>query len=152
VRDQLAPQQITFPAVGSAGLYPDIKQYGGQQVVNGVQAHAYAEQFIARHLQTIGGGKTYSQLSAVSNANPSDTKAAAMVQTYFRGMMLRSTLDEAYAWWMVGVYASYAAIGLALAALIVLGALVFEGTQAIRARRVVVEKVRAVAPRPALQV
>ncbi len=60
IRDQLVAQQIYFPAAGSAALpaaeFPDLQQYGGQQVDNGVKAQAYATGFIGRHLKGVAGG------------------------------------------------------------------------------------------------
>jgi hypothetical protein len=130
VRDQLAAQQIYFPAAGSAALdpkvYPTLQQYAGQQLLTGDQAQVYANDFIGHHLQAIAGGKTYSQVSALAQANPTDTKLAAQVQTLFRGETLRGLLLNGYGWWQVGQYALYAAIGLLIAAIVVLGALVFE--------------------------
>lgn len=113
VRDQLAAQQIFFPPAGSEGLpaaeYPDLQQYGGQQVVDGEMARAYSD-FIASHIATIGGGKTYSQLSTESRANPADTELAGAVQTVFRGETLRGLLLNAYAFGTMGTIAGYAAI------------------------------------------
>src|SRR5438046_1066007 len=62
ITGQLAQQQITFPADQKSGLPADLQQYAGQQVLNGYQAHAYAEQFIALHLSQMGDpkGKPYS--------------------------------------------------------------------------------------------
>ncbi|NUR93740.1 MAG: hypothetical protein HOV67_00635, partial [Kribbellaceae bacterium] len=67
VHDQLAAQQIYFPKAGSESLNdpavkPYLSQYAGQQLVNGAQAEAYANHYIAVHIQSIGGGKTYAQL------------------------------------------------------------------------------------------
>ena len=56
VHDELAPQLIYFPANAQQGLPSDLSQYAGQQVLNGDQAHAYAEKFIGLHLQEIGQG------------------------------------------------------------------------------------------------
>jgi len=47
-----------------------MRQYGGQQLTTGAQAEVYADHFIANHLKVIGGGKTYSQLSAEAIAQP----------------------------------------------------------------------------------
>jgi hypothetical protein len=44
-------------------------------------------------------------------------------------------LLNAYGWWTIGTYALYAAIGLALAAFAVLGALAFEIFLAVRDAR-----------------
>src|SRR5215469_1322 len=90
VTQQLTEQQITFPAADSAAikaLPPDdaaaMKVYAGQLMTNGAQAKTYADHFIAVHLKEIGGGKTYSQLSAEALANPSDQKLAAQADTVF---------------------------------------------------------------------
>jgi hypothetical protein len=107
-------------------VYPTLQQYAGQQLLTGDQAQVYANDFIGHHLQAIAGGKTYSQVSALAQANPTDTKLAAQVQTLFRGETLRGLLLNGYGWWQVGQYALYAAIGLLIAAIVVLGALVFE--------------------------
>ena len=154
VHDQLASQQIYFPVKGSPALdpkaFPDLQQYAGQQVVNGDQAKAYSDGFIQRHLDKLAGGETYAQLSAESQANPSDTKLAAQVATMFKGTTLRGMLLNAYAWWQVGVFAFYAAIGLGMATLIMFAALAFEVAVALRGRPMAAPA-PAVAPRTALQ-
>lgn len=114
VHDQLAAQKIFFPAANSTGFeaknFPALQQYGGQQLVTGAQAEAYANHYIAVHIDAIGGGKTYSQLSAESRANPTDTKLAGTVDTVFRGETLRGLLLNAYAFGTIGRIAGYAAI------------------------------------------
>ena len=114
VHDQLAAQKIFFPPAGSEGLdaktYPGLQQYGGQQLVTGEQAKAYADQYIAKHLEEMTGGKTYSQLSTESRANPDDQKLAGMVQTVFRGETLRGLLLNAYAFGTMGTIAGIAAV------------------------------------------
>ena len=42
---------------------PYLQKYAGEEMATGAQAEAYANHFIAVHLQEIGGGKTYSELS-----------------------------------------------------------------------------------------
>src|ERR1700674_4573354 len=76
VHDQLVPQKIVFPAANSPALLPGIKQYAGQQLVNGAQAKAYANNFINVHLSKIAGGQTYAQVSAASLAEPKNAKLA----------------------------------------------------------------------------
>ncbi|TAM91344.1 MAG: hypothetical protein EPN43_04435 [Jatrophihabitans sp.] len=85
-----------------------MQQYAGQQLLTGDQAGTYANHFIAVHLQEIGAGQTYSQLSAKSNANPTDQKLAGQVQTMFRGETLRGLLLNAFAF---GKMATIAGIG-----------------------------------------
>ena len=87
VQGQLAAQQIFFPpaaafAHAKAGteitpsMIPSVSQYAGQQMLTGQQAEAYADHFIAVHIQNMAGGKTYSQLSAESLAQPNNTALA----------------------------------------------------------------------------
>src|SRR5665213_1035715 len=100
VKTQLAEQKIFFPAqaafahakVGTEitpSMIPSVSQYAGQQMLTGAQAEAYADDFIAVHLQEIGGGLTYSQLSAKAMADPTNTALAGQVETVFKGTMLR---------------------------------------------------------------
>jgi hypothetical protein len=136
VHNQLAQQQITFPSATAfthpvAGgeitpsMIPVVSQYAGQQLVSGQQAEVYADHFIAVHLQEIGAGQTYSQLSsaalALPKGSPAYTAAEAKVQTVFQGTTLRGLLLEAYAFWQMGQIALYAAIAcFALAALMLI--------------------------------
>jgi len=115
VRAQLSQQQIFFPKAGDpqlkeAEIGPYLTKYAGQQLTNGAQAEAYADHFIKVHLEKIGGGQTYAQLSAQSNANPTDTKLAGQVQTMFRGETLRGLLLNGFAFWKMGQIAFIAAI------------------------------------------
>ena len=127
VTQQLTEQQIVFPAADSAAikaLPPDdaaaMKVYAGQLMTNGAQAKTYADHFIAVHLKEIGGGKTYSQLSAEALANPTDQKLAAQADTVFKGTTLRGLLLNAYAFWQIGQLALIASIVAFVAGVIVL--------------------------------
>jgi hypothetical protein len=82
-------------------MIPSVSQYAGQQMLTGQQAEAYADHFIAVHIQNMGAGKTYSQLSAESIAQPGNTQLATTVSTVFKGETLRSMLLNAYGWWKV---------------------------------------------------
>jgi hypothetical protein len=115
VHSQLSAQHIYFPASGSSELAspkigPYLNQYAGQLMTNGGQAEAYANHFIAVHLQGIGNGKTYSELSAAAMASPKNTALEAQVQTVFQGTTLRGLLLNAYGWWQIGQIALIAAI------------------------------------------
>ena len=142
ISTELTAQQIYFPPAASKGLpvdtMADLQQYGGKQVVDGDMARAYANGFIGRHLDKVANGLTYSQVSSQAQANPTDTKLAGQVQTLFRGETLRGLLLNAYGWWTIGTYALYAAIGLAVAAGVVLVAFALEVFLAIRSRKVTV--------------
>ena len=127
VQNQLSAQQIYFPpqaafAHAKAGteitpnMIPSVSQYAGQQMLTGQQAEAYADHFIAQHITDMSGGKTYSQLSAESIAQPTNAKLASLVAGVFKGETLRSMLLNAYGWWKVSqitYIASLAAFGLA---------------------------------------
>jgi len=117
VSSQLSAQKIVFPTTSNPEfkILPKADQaamapYAGELMTNGAQAEAYANHFIARHLYLIGGGKTYSQLSTLSRANPTNTKLASEVQTVFQGTTLRSMLLEAYGFWQFGQIALISAI------------------------------------------
>ncbi len=123
VQSQLAAQQITFPpaaafAHAKAGteitpsMIPSVSQYAGQQLLTGQQAEAYADHFIAVHIAEMGGGKTYSQLSAESLAQPNNTTLANTVATVFKGETLRSMLLNAYGWWKVSQITYIASLAL----------------------------------------
>ena len=118
VHDQLVPQKIFFPAAGSPELLPGVKQYAGQQLVNGSQAKAYANNFINVHLSKVAGGQTYAQVSAAAIAAPTNAKLAEEKATLFQGETLRSILLSAWGWSLVGTIATLAGL-----LLIVLGAI-----------------------------
>jgi len=115
VTSQLSAQKIVFPTKSN----PEFKalppadaaamgQYAGQTMTTGAQAKVYADNFIAFHLSKMGG--TYSQLSAKSLAQPTNTKLAALVDVVFKGTTLRSMLLTAYAFWQISVIALWGAI------------------------------------------
>ena len=153
IHDELVSQQIYFPgtdqikaggALDPAEFPAEIRDYAGTQVDNGDKARVYANDFIAKHLQGVANGETYSQVSTQLIAD--NAKLAAMSQddpgyaalqqrintesaqrtTLFQGDTLRSSLLNAYGWYTFGTYTIWAGIGLMLAALVVLGALAFE--------------------------
>src|SRR5271165_5988641 len=97
VHQQLAEQQIVFPAKGSpalapAAIGPYLNKYAGQQLLSGPQAKAYADHFIAVHLSEVAGGKTYSQVSTAALANPNDATLKGQEATLFQGTTLRGLL------------------------------------------------------------
>jgi hypothetical protein len=93
-------------------------------MLTGQQAEAYADHFIAVHLSEIGGGKTYSQLSTESQAQPKNVALAGQVATVFKGETLRSMLLNAYGWWKVSQITYIAALAaFALGGLTLIGSL-----------------------------
>jgi hypothetical protein len=115
VTDQLSAQQIYFPEAGSdslapADIGPYLNQYAGEQLTTGAQAEAYANHFIAVHLNEIGGGQTYAQLSAKAMADPNNEELAGQVATMFKGETLRGLLLNAYAFDTMATVAFWAGI------------------------------------------
>ncbi len=115
VHDQLAAQQIFFPEKGSQALAsPDIgpylNQYAGQQLTTGEQAKAFADHYIAVHLKEVAGGKTYSQVSAEAQADPTNVALQKQADTLFKGETLRGLLLNAYAFGKIAEIALVAAI------------------------------------------
>lgn len=131
VGTELTGQRIYFPPKGSPALspaeFPDLQQYAGQLVDNGAKAKAYANGFIARHLEKVAAGKTYSEVSTLAMQNPTNAALQQQKQTLFQGETLRGLLlGDGYAYWTFGQIAEYAAIA-AFAAAGVMAVLVLLG-------------------------
>lgn len=135
VQSQLTAQQISFAPKGSEGLPADIQSYGGTQVVDGNQARVFAG-YIAGHVSgtlkgaaagdpRLDGVNTYSQISSVSRANPGDKKLQGLVDTVFRGEMLRSSLLGAWGWWTLATIMLWSGVALIAYAVIAAGTLVW---------------------------
>ncbi|MGH7764487.1 MAG: hypothetical protein ACREOM_08735, partial [Candidatus Dormibacteraceae bacterium] len=174
VRDELTAQQTSFPAASEikaggaldpAEFPQEIRDQAGNQVTTGDQARIYANDFIGIHLKGVAGGLTYSQMGTLSApvsaqlaTTPKTDPNYAVLQaklatiagqkdTLLNGEMLRASLLNSYGWWTLGVYASYAGIGLLIAALAVLGGLVFELFIAVRKTETFKLTPAAIAPR-----
>jgi len=153
IKDELTAQQIYFPgpdqikaggALDPAEFPQEIRDQAGNQVTDGNQARIYANDFIGKHIEGVAGGATYASMgSKISALNaqlaqtPKDSPQYADLQkqiatangqrdTLFKGETLRGNLLNAYGWWTIGTYTMYAAFGLLIAALVVLGAFAFE--------------------------
>ena len=115
VHDQLASQQIFFPAANSKAVqgpeFAAMRVYGGQQLTTGAQAETYANHFIAVHLTEVAGGKTYAQVSTLAMADPTNTVLQGQVATLFKGNTLRGMLLNAFAFWKMGQLALIGAVG-----------------------------------------
>ena len=138
IHSQLAPQQIFFPKDAASGLPDNLKQYAGKQVLNGEQAHAYAEKYIGPASRGDRAGPSLQLLEhlARTETDPAlKAKDQAIADTMFKGETLKGLLNEAYAFSVFGQIALYAAIGLALATLVVLGAFIFEVVEMVRERQ-----------------
>jgi hypothetical protein len=124
VHDQLAAQKIFFPPKDSESIAElkgadnaAISKYAGQQLLTGDQAEAFADHYIGVHLQAIGGGQTYSQLSGkylamtdAQKASPEGQALNGQIATVFKGETLRGLLLNAYAFGKMGTIAGIAAV------------------------------------------
>lgn len=144
VRTQLETEKIVFPAANSAAInaLPSadkeaVSQYAGQQLLTGAQAEVFADHYISAHLDKIGGGKTYSELSADAMKDPTNTKLASTVDTVFKGQTLRGMLLNAYAFDTMATVAQLAAYGAAIAGilLVVLSLLGFSHSKRVVAKK-----------------
>jgi hypothetical protein len=78
-------------------MIPSVSHYAGQQLVNGSQAEAYADHFIAAHLSELPYGGVYSKISAAALSDPTDVQLQALEQISFQGTTVRGLLLEASA-------------------------------------------------------
>jgi hypothetical protein len=147
VSSQLKAQEITIPAVtGNADESSDVTKFfkdnGDKVLTNAKQEQMYADHYLGFHLSKM---PTYAAASSASraasaalSANPSDLtlKAeagakAGMVETVFRGTVLRGTLLTAYAFGTLGSISGISAI-VALVGSLVMLLLSFMGLLHIR--------------------
>ncbi len=170
IKDELTAQQIFFPgkdqikaggALDPSEFSQEIRDQAGNQLSDGNQARIYANDFMGKHLEGIASGMTYasvgtkiSELKAQqANLSKDDpaytglqnqiTTLTAARETLFKGETLRGNLLNAYGWWTVGTFTTWASYGLMLVTLVVLGALVFEVVAARRPQPVRVAQKKA---------
>mgnify|MGYP006290405037 CR=1 FL=1 len=141
VKDQLLSQKVTFPDKGSDSLkaLPEVdrlamEKFAGKTMSTGDQAYTYANHYIRVHMQGIGAGKTYEEVSgewmgatAQLAADPTNKDLAAQVaalgnqrQALFMGSTLMGLLGFTYAFAtiakiaIIGSYLAFAAGGILL--------------------------------------
>lgn len=126
VKGQLQSQSIILPATtGNSDEAADItaffKDNGDKPMTTGKQAQMYADHYLGFHLSAL---PTYAAASSASraaegalSADPTNAdlqakadSAAGVVDTVFKGTMLRGTLLTAYAFWELGQIARIAAL------------------------------------------
>ena len=126
VKDQLSAQKIYFPEADSGAIKAldeadrkAVEKYAGQQLVDGDQARVYADHYIGAHLKHTAGGKTYAEVSADAQKDPTNEKLKAQKTTLFQGETLRGMLlGSGYAFWTFGMIAKFAAMAAFTGALI----------------------------------
>lgn len=136
VSQQLKAQEITLPeSTGNAKESADVtaffKAHGNKLMSTGKEAQMYADHYIGFHMSNMPKYAAASNASraaaGAAAANPSDKALAAdaaaksaIVETVFKGNMLRGTLLTAYAFGTLGMVAGYAALAALVGALIML--------------------------------
>lgn len=148
VHNQLAQQQIYFPAKAEINAvraqyakggqkavtdpeFPNAKlmiaalePYAGRQVLTGKEAQVYADDFIGQHLYAMPLHGVYSKVStAERSAKPGSKQAAEMAAletTVFQGTTLRGLLLEAYGFGTIAVIMFWASIACWIGAAVLL--------------------------------
>ena len=126
VNAQLEVQQITLPQVtGNKAESADVTKFfqdnGKKIMTTEKQAQMYADHYIGFHLSAMPTYASAATAARVASkalaANPTDATLqasanakAAVVETVFRGNMLRATLLTAYAFGTLGIIAGISAI------------------------------------------
>lgn len=159
VKTQLANQKITMPsgdAIQDERIKPYLEKYEGQEMTTGDQAYAFAEHYIAVHMEDMADGKTYEEISgeyiqlqaqvaadkAAGKTVPQETldevdALGQLRQSLFMGNTLRGLLLNAYAFGTMGKIAGYAAIAAFIGAVVLLAL----GLLGLRHAKRVVEEV-----------
>jgi hypothetical protein len=136
VSSQLSSQQISLPsttgnAKEEASTTAFFTDNGGKPMATGKQAQMYADHYLGFHLSAM---PTYADATTAARSatgalagSPDDpalqataAKANGVVETVFKGTMLRGTLLTAYAFWELGQIARISAGVVLLAALFLL--------------------------------
>jgi hypothetical protein len=148
VHNQLAQQQIFFPAQSEINavkaqyakggqkavtdpefpnaklMVPALEPYAGKQLLTGTEAQVYANDFIAQHLYAMPLHGIYSKISAAARSAKPGSKAAAefgaLVPVVFEGTTLRGLLLEAYGFGVIAVVMMWGAIAAYAGALVLL--------------------------------
>ena len=126
VGSQLEAQQITLPAETgnkeeSAEVTAFFKDNGEKIMTTGKQAQMYADHYLGFHLSGMpayaaaSGANRAAAAALAANPNDATLKAdaaakAGIVETVFKGTMLRGTLLTAYAFGTLGSIAAIAAL------------------------------------------
>ena len=126
VSSQLEAQEISIPAETgnkeeSAEVTAFFKENGDQVMSTGKQAQMYADHYLGFHLSAMpsyaaaSGANRAAAAALAANPNDATLKAeaaakAGMVETVFKGTMLRGTLLTAYAFGTLGSIAAIAAL------------------------------------------
>lgn len=124
IKSELTSQHVYFPEKGSPALnpseFPSLQQYAGQAVDNAPKAKAFADEYIAAHLEKVAQGKTYAEVSNLAMKDPANQTLQQQKTTLFQGETLRGLLLNAYAFGTVGQIAGIASVVSIIAGLVML--------------------------------
>jgi hypothetical protein len=122
VHEQLSNQAITMPEGDALASLPKadadaLKPYAGSPLDSGPEAKAFANHYIAAHMNAMADGKTYEevsgeylQMSDEQKASDEGQAAAGLRQSMFMGNTLRGMLLFGYAFATMGTIAGLSAI------------------------------------------
>lgn len=103
VNEGIISQKIYFPPKGAAfseQAYPDIQEYAGTQVKDGAAARVYAEDFLGKQAEVLGGGKVLSEISAMVAMDPTNASLQQLHGAMFQLEVARGTLlSDGYGAW-----------------------------------------------------
>jgi hypothetical protein len=123
IHDQLSAQKITFAPYDASGqkgddykAYPELRDRAGTTVEDGAAARDFAT-YINEHVIESTDGRTFSEVSAASRANPADEELAGLRRTALDGELLQAVMWNTYGWWTLSTVAFFAGIALILAGL-----------------------------------
>lgn len=144
VHDQLAQQNITFPAAGALTdeekASPCLVANAGRPLTTGKQAECYANDFIGLHVKKLAAGRTYADLGApqaalrgqvaaaqaagdpaVADLQQQLTTVTAQRESLFKGETLRGLLLTSFGFSVFGVKGGQvASVAYAVALLLVM--------------------------------
>ena len=136
VKSQLKAQSIMLPsetqnAKETADVTAFFKANGNKTMTTGKQAQMYADHYLGFHISGLptyaaaSGANRAAQAALTADPTNADLKAKAaaaggIVDTVFKGTMLRGTLLTAYAFWELGQIARIAALATLVGGLLLL--------------------------------
>ena len=136
VKSQLKAQSIMLPsetqnAKETADVTAFFKANGNKTMTTGKQAQMYADHYLGFHISGLptyaaaSGANRAAQAALTADPTNADLKAkaaaaAGIVDTVFKGTMLRGTLLTAYAFWELGQIARIAALATLVGGLLLL--------------------------------
>ncbi len=119
VSKELRDQRIFFNQDMSAE--PEaLRPFAGQQVDTGPEIKAFAI-MIKGHIARATGGLTFSEVSRAARQDENNQALQQARRIALEGSTIYGMLQNAYGWWLLGTIAMWAALGLLLSSVLLLG-------------------------------